>query len=521
MRKRYIIVRAMVLILLFLTLFSCKRDEVKVIEVNSVWSMSLFHDYITVSDALNLVDSTWNTWLKVKPNGDLYACYSDSVDRVLDAKDVLWAVPDADFSASGEFELPELPAVPGLHVVVNESDFVSVPFHFDGFQINEAGMRDGEMSMALSSSLNVIDTVVLSSSNIVMLDGSDFNYVFVADGSSFSAVVDMSGCVLKPDENGNVIFSASLAVTTDDTPVSGIQTFNIDIHFADARFSFVEGIFSEMTASYSDTVNIDFGLNNVSGSFELYTPKVILGYINTLGLKTVCDVDSLYLGDDNGEKTTIIKNWESLSLELNNSDDNTSYDSLIIDEQIVDMLNLIGDYSFLGFTGSVSVPGSDNNVARMTDDSFVSLAAEVEMPIKYKVTEFVYSDTVDFDMGIELEDEGLSLDEIEFKFSFENGLPMQIIPQIYFMQNSVVVDSLILSDNVISGCYDGSTSKTELLVSVSEDRLDKVMNADQLKLRFGLSTEGHEVTMNTLDGFGLRIGAKLKTKSISTDIFNH
>lgn len=56
-------------------------------------------------------------------------------------------------------------------------------------------------------------------------------------------------------------------------------------------------------------------------------------------------------------------------------------------------------------------------------------------------------------------------------------------------------------------------------MSVSDDRLDRVINADKLKLKFILSTEGHEVIMNTLDGFGLRIGVGFKTSTISTDIF--
>ena len=519
MRKRYIIVRTMVMMLLFLSFFSCKRDEVKVIEVDSVWSLALFHDDITVNDALNLIDSTWNTWLKIKPNGDLYACYSDTVDKVLDAKDILWEIPDTEFSASVEFELPELPTVPGVHVNYDEHGFVSVPFHFEGFEINEAGLRDGFMNFTLSSSLNILDTVILSSSNIIMEDGSAFNHVFVGDDASFSGTVDISDCILNPDENGNVIFSASLAATTDETPVAGMQTFDIGILFENAKFAFVEGVFSEMIAPFSDTVVIDFGLENVSGDFELYTPEVVLRYINTLGLATGCNVDSLYLGDDDGWKTTIIRDWESLNFELNTTENNSDYDSIVLDEQIVDMLNLIGDYSFLGFTGSVLIDGSDNDVARMTDESFVSLAAEVEMPIKYKVREFIYTDTVDFNLGLNMDDDDFLFDEMEFKFNFENRLPMQIVPQAYFMQNGIVIDSLILSDNIIPGCYDDTVSDAEFLVSVSDDRLDRVINADKLKLKFILSTEGHEVIMNTLDGFGLRIGVGFKTSTISTDIF--
>ena len=87
------------------------------------------------------------------------------------------------------------------------------------------------------------------------------------------------------------------------------------------------------------------------------------------------------------------------------------------------------------------------------------------------------------------------------------------------MQNGIVIDSLILSDNIIPGCYDDTVSDAEFLVSVSDDRLDMGINADKLKLKFILSTEGHEVIMNTLDGFGLRIGVGFKTSTISTDIF--
>ena len=141
---------------------------------------------------------------------------------------------------------------------------------------------------------------------------------------------------------------------------------------------------------------------------------------------------------------------------------------------------------------------------------------------------FSYVNKFDFNLDLDSEENSESmqlanvLDELEFKFVFNNTIPVQIRPQLYVLENGNVIDSLFDNEACIHGKFDNSNSIPEdiLIVKVTGKKLENVQLADQLMLDITLSTEGERIVLNTNDYFDIRIGLKTKTSEINLNELN-
>ena len=170
--------------------------------------------------------------------------------------------------------------------------------------------------------------------------------------------------------------------------------------------------------------------------------------------------------------------------------------------------------------------GSENVSSDMiTDDSHIDVIADLALPLEFNIDNLAYVDTLDFslDLGSENED-GFHVedvfDELEFKFVFENDLPIEIKPQMYIMENGAVIDSLFDGAACIHGNFDGQLVEDVIVVKVVDEKLQNVQLADKLLLNIRLSSHGNNVVINANDFFNLRIGLKTKTTEIYTEDLN-
>ena len=91
-RKVITLFRAFVYALLSVSIISCGDHEIKKVEMNNQFAISLFADTITIGDLMERVDSSFYQFIKVLDNGDIYAYYADSVNNAVKADDVFWLV---------------------------------------------------------------------------------------------------------------------------------------------------------------------------------------------------------------------------------------------------------------------------------------------------------------------------------------------------------------------------------------------------------------------------------------------
>lgn len=566
MKKMFEFTRVLLLTLIFAMFFSCANNDIDKVNVDNQFAVSLFSGTVKVGDLLGGIGSGLSEYIQVSENGRIYAYYADSVENAVVATNILTGIQDVTFQTSAEFELPEIPGlsdIPGVDVpdidipdidipdidipgildsldipdtpeipdisidsvvVFTFNDFVSIPFEYDGYEINFVELKNGRLYLNLSTSLAQLKNVVLSTDNIRLGDGSslELNLDFT-QGQKQYIDLDLTNCVIAP-ENKNITFSAilSLDIPLDQGLEGGLYTVDLDGGIMDVEFKTIDGKINDFVFDFVGSHDFDFSIPNVSGALKIATPEFSIKYINTFGFKANGTIDSLYLSDTNGNITSLIKDGERVELFLHPTGEN--YDSISeLDEKLVDEINILQGFNQLTFNGDIVLSCDEVTENMITDESHIDIIADLAIPLEFEMENLSYVNKFDFNLDLNSEENSESMqlgnvfDELEFKFVFNNTIPVQIRPQVYVLENGNVIDSLFNNEACIHGKFDNSNTIPEdiLIVNVTGKKLENVQLADQLMLDITLSTEGERIVLNTNDYFDIRIGLKTKTSEIN------
>jgi len=385
--------------------------------------------------------------------------------------------------------------------------------------------------MNIACDLDYIKQVSLSTANIELSNGEDLVIdINFENGNQQNISIDLSNCRITPlDGSIEFTLTANLVVSLQEFEnIGGMYTFDMDGIIKDIEFETIDGSIQDTRFDFDGTEEITLNFPNLYGDLSIATPEFNINYINTFGFEADGFIDSLYLGESSGDMTSIIKDWNNVEIVLHLTDEHYGVIS-DLDEQLVDKIDLLKDYSSITFKGNV-VLGCDNVSDNMiSDDSHIDIIADLALPLEFNIENLSFIDTLDFDLdlgsGMENEsDESIHVedifDEIEFKFAFENALPLQIKPQAYMLMNNQLIDSLFDGNTIIHANNHGNITEDVLAVLITGERLLNIQNADKILLNIAISSLGENVVINTNDYFHLRIGVKTKTTEIYLDDFN-
>lgn len=520
MRRNFLLLFK-VFVIVFLA-FSCKKNDIKKIEVDNQFAISLFSDTIKISDLLNNMDSLSSQYIKVKEDGSIYAYFADSINNAVVAQDILGNIDDVTFETQNEFELPTVPPSPEpITFDIPLDDILSIPFQYDGYEINNVIMKSGKISLDLSSNLNMVNELSLSTANIILSDGSTYDVkIDLDDNGSQYIELDLSGCEISP-KDGSIVFSIMLSITISDEGIGGLYYIDLSGSIADIEFESIDGSIQGIGFEFIGTQGFDLNIPNLYGDLSVATPDFAIKYVNSFGFDAEGYIDSLYLTDAMNNKIGLIKDWNIVELLLHSTGD--GYDSITnLDDYLVDKIDLLHDYDSITFNGYIELGCDDMADNMISDDSHIDIIADLSLPLEFNIDNLNFIDTLDFNLDLSSDEEdGFHVedvfDELEFKFVFENKLPLQIKPQVYMMENGHIIDSLFDGTSYIHGCFDGIIVEDVIIVKLSCDRLENIQIADQLLLDLGFSSHSNNVVINANDYFNLKIGLKTKTSEIFLD----
>lgn len=498
------------LIIFFIAFFaSCTKDKVKTIEIDSKWDISLFHDTITVNDMLDNADSLWNNWLSYDEAGNLYSVFYDSLERIMEGKDFLWNLNDQHFSSHNEIPVV-IPPIPNFHVSLPPFDLLSDSLAFDNMSITEAEIYEASINISLTTNIDIIDTLILTTDEIKMKDGNSLSDTLFFYNSTAISHVNLNGCKIQLKEDKKIKFQGQISLTSNGNAYDNI-TMDVNISIVDLNFHSIKGNVNFFTP-FHGIEPADFGITSVSGDLLIYTPSVFVKYINTFEFDNTIVIDTLGFYDIDDQFITLLKN-DSVCVDMEYCENYTE----IPVNGIVETIDIINDYKLFEYGGSITLSGNERQI---NDDSYISFIVNSEIPLKFKTDDLMYIDTI----GINISDvdniKDEDVDELKFKFIFGNTLQCKIIPQIYLSQNGIVVDSLFVDDDCIAGCYEGNLKESIINIPIDTDKINDVINSDQLILKFQLDTEDNILVFNTNQYFDLRIGLELKSSSINLDDLN-
>lgn len=511
-----LIATALVAVMMLASL-ACKKKEVKKISINNQMAVSLFCDTISLRDIINDMDSTTNTWMRIR-NDSLFAYYSDSVMGALKASDFLSDIEDTDFSTSTDFSLDAVEEEEEVDTMLFSEKFTEIPFEYDGFKINEVIMRSGTFTfdLVLTPEIPMLKKVAIWSDQLLTPDNDTL--VIEIDYEHGRKSVDLSGCKIKPDEDDKVYFSSWVTIHYD--PQIGFEggDFTCDLtgQLTDVAFETIYATATKPIDSiFTQTVDIDFGVNGLTGSAFLHVPDVSVSYCNTFGLWAHGDITTLDLVNENTGLVTDLLVNDSVSLDIRPT--NGQFVNEPID-WFTDEIDALAGYNKLDFQGHVIIARAGEEIS-ISDTSEVHLVADIEMPLAFKISELHYLDTIEVnfsgndDNNVNIDD---YFDEIDFFIDYNNHIPLQVGLQGIFLKDGQVLDSLFEREQTIL-----FNTASKLTCVVTGNKLRSVENADHMILRLGATTRFEDepvmVILKESDNIELRMRILTKTTELSID----
>ena len=520
--------RALCLALVVVLFFSCQKNDIKKVEIDNQFAISLFSDTVRIGDFIGGMDSTMSDYIQVSEDGIIHVCYSDSIINAVVASDILAKFDDVTFETSSQFELPVLPPSPvPVPIELPLDNLFSVPFEYDGYEINFVKIKTGKIFFNITTNFTILEELSLVTDNIKLADGSSLELNLNVDDNGMQTVeINLAECEIIPVD-GNIVFSGNIKATYSTEGVGGTYNFDMSGGLTDIQFQSIDGAIPAITFDFRANKDLSLNFPNLYGDLKVQTPEFSIKYINSFGFKADAFIDSLYLTDGDGNMTSIVEDWNQLEIMLNSTGENFGLiDEL--DDALVDEINILDDYNNLTFKGTVILDCDEVASDMITDESHIDIIGNVALPLEFDIQSLSYIDTLDFNLSLGEQENGDTqsihvediFDELEFKFVFENALPIQIKPQMYILENGTVIDSLFEGDSFIHACFDNTPIEDILIVKVTDNKLVNVQLADQLMLDINLSSLGNDIVINTDGYFNLRLGLKTKTTEIYVDDFN-
>lgn len=495
------------LILIALATASCKKNEIKKISVDNHFAIAIYNDTISVRDLLNDLDSTCNSWLRVR-NDSIFAYYADSVNGVLKASDLLDArIEDLDFTTNTSFTMPEFNPTNSHDTVVGVDKFMTMPFNYDGFVIDSVMLRKGMMSFdfTIQPPIDCLRRIEIYSNQIVSQDGEPL--VIPVDYNGRGQNVNLANYRVIPEDD-TVAFNARVAIHVDGGVYEGGQYECSAIGgLTNVGFKTVYALVTKTLDSiFSDQTAIDYGINGLSGSAFLPVPKIHVTYRNTFGMMADGDITKLDFYNSRTGLLTDLLVADHVDVDIYPTNGQYRHFTMT---GFTDQIDALAGYTRLDFDGRVTMAMPGDHIS-ISDTSSVDVIADIEMPFSFKITDLRYTDTlpINFGEGVHVED---YFDEIKFFVDYDNQIPLEVQFQGLFMRNGRVIDSLFDSGGVI--LYDEPST---LSTVVTDRKLNNVMKSDHMIMRLGVNTDFQDepVLIRESNAIALRMRILTKTSEI-------
>ncbi|MBK8706489.1 MAG: hypothetical protein IPN33_24945 [Saprospiraceae bacterium] len=295
----------------------------------------------------------------------------------------------------------------------------------------------------------------------------------------------------------------------------------------DLSFSYAEGYLgNQLYEGGRDTIVIDFFDNWVRGDVYFEEPKITFNFENSFGIPTRSIINLFNVFTVRGDvlplESEFITNGIDFPYPTLDEIGQVKTTSFVFTKENSNIDIVLGagpiaiDYDVNAFTN----PEMNSTIRGfITDSSYYKVRVDVELPLYGNAVDFVARDTFDIDFS--------KFEEVkaaEFKLVTDNGLPLSIDVQGYFLDdNGMVLDSLLGSrERVINSApVDGQGHVIQPKQQITyapfdEARFAGIRDAKRLSVVAAFSTYNDgNVSVRVLadQQVQVRLGAKLKIKN--------
>lgn len=507
-----LITTTLLLLMVFLG-SSCKKNRTKV-KVDTQFALALFSDTVSLREIINDMDSTTKTWLRVR-NDSIFVYYVDTIKGVLNASDLLSNIEDVHFNTNTDFAMPPFYSTGSYDTVVTVDKFMTLPFHYDGYNIKEVLLRSGELGLDfnITPQIEYMRRMEIYSAQMLTSAGDSLKIIIDLNEKT-PQVIDLANYRVLPTDD-TVTFGARISLNFEEDIYSGGDyTSNLSGYLKDVMFKTIYGTIEQPIDSvFQDCAEIDFGINGLTGSALLPIPIINIAYRNTFGLNAQCNIAKLeFVNTSTGLATNLL---DSDVVDVSVYPTEGAWQKTMV-QGLTEEVDALAGYTRLDFAGELAMHLNDQLLS-ISDTSTIDVAADIEMPFAFKLSDLCYNDTIAVNLSGDGNDNSIDdyIDEIDFYIDYNSKIKIDVNMQALFMKDNVVVDSLFLEENALN--YSPTEEISTISVIVTDSRLQNVLSADNIVLRLCASTEAispQSVQMMNSDAIFLRIRILTKSSEI-------
>ena len=483
------------LLLLFsvMLFYSCSKEhydtsQIHGVQVEGGCQLPILTASYSIGDLLTSfqIDSI----ISFDENGGLHFEYNYYEDDVLKGSDFM-KFNGFVFDEHYSFENPYPFSIPGsIDTLIKFND--TVKLESDYVSLESGRMRSGILSFGIETNVVHINSMVIRSNEIKNEDGSPFEVIHTDVSSPLE--IDLAGLhfEFESEESHILTFEYEIRVSIDDFTVPEYD-FHIHLAATDIDIEEMTGRVEKFDLRFSlDTTFLLFN-ENVMGSLELNGIDVTLLERNSFGLAARLVVDTAWIMNSDGIGHYSF--FDPMPIEAALYASPTSFS-----EALHHNLNATVNSNSMGmFLSSLMIfnPEGMNDIIYLSDTSSIDMALNVDVPLSFRIDDVQYVDTVDMKLS-EVEYPEL-IEEITLEIDFNSTLPLNLNGRFYLYdsQQGVVLDELLTEGELISASFDGQPVTTHVSITVTEDKLEKALQADGLIMRYEVDTDAHDVSLNS------------------------
>jgi len=473
------------------------------VDAEGSWGIPLINASYSIGDILSMADAPEH--LTTGEDGVLQIEYEFSKDSLLSASQFMNGLLDeVHFSGGLSFPTYEIPIDEGTHLTLYK-DTIEVSFPSDQVSVSSASLKSGMLTLSIQYNLSHQVSVSVTCPQLQNAGGQPFHIEEVSTGGHFEMTLNLANYKIAPNNNSFSI-SFEVSYTADGTPLPSQLVFNYEANLLNINFSEIRGKFAtiNLPLDMSTDFNLDYLANHLTGTIEIMDPVIALEIMNTFPVDAKADLYEAYLSGPGITSSLLASNPTTIWLPANTSsftDVPFPIASHITITPNIESFTLSGE-------AAVNTSGMSGPELVITEDQIIHLRFKVTLPIKMRVDQLTFCDTLD--MGdIEIPDiNGFS--NILLRLGIHNGLPLTFAAQAYFYDSRThtVKDSLFTAYQPVMCAINGVPRLTELFVSKDNlEEVQRMLNCDKIIIKAMLDTEGKPAAIMADQKLKVELGA--------------
>lgn len=538
MKNKNLVKRLFVAVTTSVILISCIKDNFDFNKLGkSSWNpnlaVPLANSTFTIYDIIKNVDKDSNI---IVDNTNF--CTLVYRDRLFSLRaDEIVQIPDQSFNYNLQLTPAEILTLTGTNTVTSNHT-QTITYASGSTQIDSIKYKALTLSVYHSSGYPHGGTLVVEIPGAVKNGVSFSGSIPLSANGSGTTNFDLSGYTFDMTLGGmtnnqfQIIYKATFNNSGAPTPNS--SSLNIQSSFNNNQFQTIFGYLgNQQITPNEDTVLVKIFNNSLgTGNFRLVDPYMDISFSNSFGVPIRSNFIFLKGYNPISNQTFDISSSPGIPnpLPINVPGsigqtatggftlNNTNTSGLMTDMINEQPKNVI--YK-LNSTTNIPIPANRNWIL---DSSRFTVDMNLYLPLHGRAWDFMFQDTLDFKL-----DRINEIDNILFRTYINNGFPVDILVQVYFVSQSGdtlnptynVLDSLIVPTQLFmrSAQIDGSTGKvtlpTEKTTDVYADRakLARITGANKILIRaFGASTNNGTPNVKIYSDYKLTVKIGVQTQ---------